>query len=56
MFFQSEQWKLETKFLECVKKGGMNGQMMSKREFYMFMICMLLMQFTIKHAVSIFVP
>ena len=26
MFFQSEQWKLETKFLECVKKGGMNGQ------------------------------
>ena len=22
MFFQSEQWKLETKFWECVKKGG----------------------------------
>ena len=56
MFFRSEQWKLETKFWGCVRKGGMNGQMMSKREFYTFMICMLLMQFTIKHVVSIFVP
>ena len=56
MFFQSEQLKLETQFWECVKKGGINGQMLSKQEFYMFMICMPLMRFTIKHVVSIFVP
>ena len=29
MFLLSEQWKLETQFWECVKKGRMNGQMLN---------------------------
>ena len=55
MLFLSGQLKQETQFWQCVKKGGMIGQILCKQEIYTFMICMLQMQYIIECAVPIFV-